>query len=372
MDSMLDQSITVDAEHLMALKHGKRMAPFPEQSVSSPTSFARKIKDDSSDEEEIGFVPHNRGNKLKRRANPITGGCRLFVPDISALDEQEHEIRSNFRRSLAASGMGSSSIPTGGTGLSSRSALASSSNGMRREVIQIRGSTAGRLLEGEDGSGGHAEDMVSEDENPYADIKIGEIFSPLESSTEILQRPQLRKLFKSPQLQIMAVHAMAMIEREKMVNKMMSRVALILQGDDPLYPQLGYGMGEGCSTAMMGMPDQEELVAGNRNWKEKGEDQEQVQKTLSLLMENINCSNQYIDLLSESRDGVNHVSKQKRRLWKKLKEKRERELRRRMLSKGSGNKGAHSNSGQASSMMQQQHQHSQQQQQQHHHRDKHS
>ncbi|KAF9927204.1 hypothetical protein BGZ67_007646 [Mortierella alpina] len=281
---MLDQSITVDAEHLMALKHGKRMAPFPEQSVSSPTSLARKIKDDSSDEEEIGFVPHNRGNKLKRRANPITGGCRLFVPDISALDEQEHEIRSNFRRSLAASGMGSSSIPTGGTGLSSRSALASSSNGMRREVIQIRGSTAGRLLEGEDGSGGHAEDMVSEDENPYADIKIGEIFSPLESSTEILQRPQLRKLFKSPQLQIMAVHAMAMIEREKMVNKMMSRVALILQGDDPLYPQLGYGMGEGCSTAMMGMPDQEELVAGNRNWKEKGEDQEQVQKTLSLLM----------------------------------------------------------------------------------------
>ncbi|KAF9571769.1 hypothetical protein EC968_000215 [Mortierella alpina] len=346
---MLDQSITMDAEHLMALKHGKR-----------------KIKDDSSDEEEIGFVPHNRGNKLKRRANPITGGCRLFVPDISALDEQEHEIRSNFRRSLAASGVGSSSIPTAGTGPSSRSAMASSSNGMRREVIQVRGSTAGRLV-GEDGT---VEDMVSDDENPYADIKIGEIFSPLESSTEILQRPQLRKLFKSPQLQIMAVHAMAMIEREKMVNKMMSRVALILQGDDPLYPQLGYGMGEGCSTAMMGMPDQEELVAGNRNWKEKGEDQEQVQKTLSLLMENINCSNQYIDLLSESRDGVNHVSKQKRRLWKKLKEKRERELRRRMLSKSGGNKGAHSHSGQASSMMQQQHAHSQQQQQ--HHRDKHS
>ncbi|KAF9950519.1 hypothetical protein BGZ72_007854 [Mortierella alpina] len=361
---MLDQSITVDAEHLMALKHGKRMAPFPEQSVSSPTSLARKMKDDSSDEEEIGFVPHNRGNKLKRRANPITGGCRLFVPDISALDEQEHEIRSNFRRSLAASGAGSSSIPSVGAGSSSRS----SSNGLRREVIQVRGSTTGRLM-GEDGSGGHAEETLSDDENPYADIKIGEIFSPLESSTEILQRPQLRKLFKSPQLQIMAVHAMAMIEREKMVNKMMSRVALILQGDDPLYPQLGYGMGEGCSTAMMGMPDQEELVAGNRTWKEKGEDQEQVQKTLSLLMENINCSNQYIDLLSESRDGVNHVSKQKRRLWKKLKEKRERELRRRMLSKGGGNKGGHSHSAQASSMMQQQHQHSQQQQQ--HHRDKH-
>lgn len=251
--------------------------------------MAKKIKDDSSDEEEIGFVPHNRGNKLKRRANPITGGCRLFVPDISALDEQEHEIRSNFRRSLAASGVGSSSIPVAGAGSSSRSAMASSSNGMRREVIQVRGSTTGRLL-GEDGSSGNAEDMVSDDENPYADIKIGEMFSPLESSTEILQRPQLRKLFKSPQLQIMAVHAMAMIEREKMVNKMMSRVALILQGDDPLYPQLGYGMGEGCSTAMMGMPDQEELVAGNRTWKEKGEDQEQVQKTLSLLMVREQCT----------------------------------------------------------------------------------
>ncbi|KAG0347372.1 hypothetical protein BGZ54_004931, partial [Gamsiella multidivaricata] len=124
----------------------------------------------------------------------------------------------------------------------------------------------------------------------------------------------LRKLFESPQLQIMAVHAMAMIEREKMVNKMMSRVALILQGDDPLYPQLGYGMGEGCSTAMRGKPDQEELIEGNKTWQEHGEDQEQ---------ENINCSNQYIDLLNESRDSVNHVLKQKRRLWKKLKEKRE-------------------------------------------------
>src|SRR5690242_11666652 len=82
---------------------------------------------------------------------------------------------------------------------------------------------------------------------------MSEILSPLETSTEILQRTQHCTMFKSPQLQIMAVHAMAMIEREKKVNKMMSRVALILQGDDPLYPELGYGMGEGCSTARMGM-----------------------------------------------------------------------------------------------------------------------
>ncbi|KAF9184158.1 hypothetical protein BGZ51_003522 [Haplosporangium sp. Z 767] len=354
---MLDQSVTMDAEHLMALKHGKRSAPFPEGPImSTPTIMARKVREESSDEEEIGFVPHNRGNKLKRRANPITGGCRLYIPDMitdsNNMDANEQEIRANFRRSLVASTpptFGSSPTATAAT-----TTLAAGSSGTKslslnkREVIQVR--PVGGLDD-------EAGEELSDDENPYADIKMGELLSPLETSTEILQRPQLRKLFRSPQLQIMAVHAMAMIEREKLVNKMMSRMALILQGDDPLYPQLGYGMGEGCSTASMGMPDQEEFIKRNKEWREKGEDQAQVQKTLSLLMENINCSNQYIDLLSESRNAVNHVSKQKRRLWKKLKEKREREIRRRLLSKSGGAKGVHTHAGQGST--------------QQHHRDKH-
>ncbi|KAF9134725.1 hypothetical protein BGX30_011795 [Mortierella sp. GBA39] len=305
---MHDQSISLEAEHLMALKHGKRLAPFPEPSLVTAETLARKVQDGSSDEEEIGFVPHNRGNKLKRRANPVTGGCRLQVPDLNkqhhlhTQDDNEDEIRANFRRSVAVS-------------------KAAGQSG-KREVIQ--------------------EQELSDDENPYANIRLNEILSPLETSTEILQRPQHCKLFKSPQLQIMAVHAMAMVEREKKVNKMMSRVALILQGDDPLYPQLGYGMGEGCSTARMGMPDQEDLIQKNDEWKQHGEDRAQVQKTLSLLMENIHCSNQYIELLSESRDSVNHVLKQKKRLWKKLKEKREKELRHRLLSKNKKNNNSNS------------------------------
>ncbi|KAF9343928.1 hypothetical protein BGX26_005015 [Mortierella sp. AD094] len=333
----------MDAEHLMALKHSKRthgynianmLASFsplhftlvyrivipPEAPMSMPTPKARKFKEESSEDEEIGLVPHNRGHKLKRKANPTTGGCRLLVPESGAsnkyYDENEDDIHSNFRRSLA-----SSATITGGGSSGSKSTLSAN----KWEVIQIR-PVVGTEMANEAG------EELSDDENPYAGIKINEILSPLETSTEILQKPQLRKIFQSPQLQIMAVHAMAMIEREKMVNKMMSRVALILQGDDPMYPQLGYGMGEGCSTAYMGMPDQEELINGNKEWKKNGEDQEQVQKTLSLLMENINCSNQYIDLLNESRDAVNHVSKQKRRLWKKLKEKRER-MRRRLHPK---------------------------------------
>ncbi|KAG0262526.1 hypothetical protein BG011_010109 [Mortierella polycephala] len=360
---MLDQSVTMDAEHLMALKHGKRSAPFPEGPImSTPTIMARKVREESSDEEEIGFVPHNRGNKLKRRANPITGGCRLYIPDMitdsNSMDANEQGIRTSFRRSLIAStpsAFGSSPIITNiTTTTTAETAAVTGSSGTKssslnkREVIQVR-----RV----GGLGDEAGEELSDDENPYADIKMGELLSPLETSTEILQRPQLRKLFHSPQLQIMAVHAMAMIEREKLVNKMMSRMALILQGDDPLYPQLGYGMGEGCSTASMGMPDQEEFIKRNKEWRENGEDRAQVQKTLSLLMENINCSNQYIDLLSESRNAVNHVSKEKRRLWKKLKEKRERELRRRLLSKSGGAKGVHTHAGQGST--------------QQHHRDKH-
>ncbi|KAF8938213.1 hypothetical protein BGZ47_008675 [Haplosporangium gracile] len=317
----------------MALKHGKRLAPFPEPpSPATPETLARKVQDGSSDEEEIGFVPHNRGNKLKRRANPVTGGCRLQVPDINkqihlhlTQEDNEDEIRANFRRSVAVS------KTTGQSG--------------KREVIQVRRSGGGggdrAVFHGDeiDGAAGGQQQQqeLSDDENPYANIRMSEILSPLETSTEVLQRPQHCKLFKSPQLQIMAVHAMAMIEREKKVNKMMSRVALILQGDDPLYSELGYGMGEGCSTARMGMPDQEDLIQNNDEWKQHGEDRAQVQKSLSLLMENIHCSNQYIELLSESRDSVNHVLKQKKRLWKKLKEKREKELRHRLLSKNKKN-----------------------------------
>ncbi|KAF9334665.1 hypothetical protein BG006_001750 [Podila minutissima] len=323
----------MDAEHLMALKHGKRAGGGFSETPMAPIITARKIKEESSDEEEIGHVPHNRGNKLKRKANPITGGTRLIVPELtkansSGLEDNEEEIRANFKRSLAvsSSGRGSSS---------------------KREVIQIHRTHRGSIsVPGVDGATVLDGLLEDSDEDPYAEVKINEILSPLESSTEILKRPQLRKLFQSPQLQIMAVHAMAMIEREKMVNKMMSRVALILQGDDPLYPQLGYGLGEGCSSGYMGMPDEQEYINGNEEWKKKGEDQEQVQKTLSLLMDNINCSNQYIDLLSQSRDGVNHVLKEKKRLWKKLKEKREKELRRRFLSKG--NKGGAGSNNQAS------------------------
>jgi len=237
---------------------------------------ARKVSDDTSEEEEIGFVPHNRGNKLKRRANPVTGGCRLILAEATTTTDagngvtsMEIDIDDDLRSHSKPTIVGFSNTKSSRAGTLSQ----------KREVIQVYGqrSRAGAVA-GQDAG------QEFSDDDPYAEIKINELLSPLETSTDILQRPQLRKLFQSPQLQIMAVHAMAMIEREKTVNKIMSRVALILQGDDPLYPELGYGLGEGCSTALMGMPDQEEFIAGNKEWKKRGEDQEEVQKTLSLLM----------------------------------------------------------------------------------------
>ncbi|KAF9434634.1 hypothetical protein BGZ76_007691 [Entomortierella beljakovae] len=305
---MLDYSTPMDAEHLVALKHSKRI-PLPQEApMSMPTTKIKKSREDEWEEEESGIYAHNRGHKLKRKSVNIKSGGRLNVNEFNPSNgyQDENDDESGYRRSTAGN--------TAGSRYSNSS----------RDITVIR--SLGIEMTGEAG------EELSDDENPYAGIKVNELLSPLETPTEILQRPQLRKVFQSPQLQIMAVHAMAMIEREKEVNKMMSRLALILQGDDPLYPQLGYGMGEGCSTAQRGKPDQEEYINGNKEWKKHGQDREQVQETLSLLMENINCSNQYIDLLNESRDAVNHVSKEKRRLWKKLKEKREK-MRRRMHPK---------------------------------------
>ncbi|KAG0235525.1 hypothetical protein BGW42_005138 [Actinomortierella wolfii] len=168
-------------------------------------------------------------------------------------------------------------------------------------------------------------DDDDDEEDPYADIRIPELLAPLEHSTDILTRAPLRRIFESPELQIMAVHGMAMIEREKTMNKAMARLAMVLQGDDPFCADLGYGYGEGCSSAPMGQPEQPHLVQQNKEWKRKGEDREAVQETLALLMENIHCSNQYMELLSRSRDAVNHVLRQKHELIKKLRERREKE-----------------------------------------------
>ncbi|KAF9978865.1 hypothetical protein BGZ73_008866 [Actinomortierella ambigua] len=172
---------------------------------------------------------------------------------------------------------------------------------------------------------GDLQDHDSDDDDPYAEIKLQELLAPLEHSTDILTRAPLRRIFESPELQIMAVHGMAMIEREKTVNKAMARLAMVLQGDDTHCADLGYGFGEGCSSATMGQPEQPELVHNNKEWKRKGEDREAVQETLALLMETLQCSNQYIDLLSKSRDSVNHVLRQKHQLLKKIRERRDRE-----------------------------------------------
>lgn len=65
-----------------------------------------------------------------------------------------------------------------------------------------------------------------------------DILSPIETPTDIVQRPALRRILKSNQIDALAGTAMEFIEGEKNFNKVLCRLSSILHQDDPQYLDL--------------------------------------------------------------------------------------------------------------------------------------
>lgn len=67
-----------------------------------------------------------------------------------------------------------------------------------------------------------------------------DILSPIESPIDIVQRPTLRRILKSKQIDALAGTAMEFIESEKNFNKILCRLSSILHQDDPQYLDLNF------------------------------------------------------------------------------------------------------------------------------------
>ncbi|KAJ3136093.1 hypothetical protein HDU90_003496 [Geranomyces variabilis] len=80
-----------------------------------------------------------------------------------------------------------------------------------------------------------------EEDNPYADINIDELWSMPSTPAEAAALPAVVHTLRSRSLKILSQTAMTLVEREQEFNKNMSRFAQMLQSDDPLFQNIEIG-----------------------------------------------------------------------------------------------------------------------------------
>ncbi|ORZ23624.1 hypothetical protein BCR42DRAFT_344415 [Absidia repens] len=267
------------------------------------TPAKKWINDNESDsDQEVGLVPHNRGYKLKRWApsDAQFGGNKLRAP--KTLSEETDLIKA----------------------------------GKKHTVVKRKR----RFLE----------DEASDEEDPYTLINIEDILSPIETPTDIVQRPALRRILKSGQIDALAGTAMEFIEGEKNFNKVLCRLSSILHQDDPQYLDLNFDnaspMTNGSTTTtdalfkteVMDNETDTTTEAGHATEDDataviKKEDDdaamavttaddenaaEVVRHVKELLLENINYSNEYLARLQGARDKLTKARLQKDALYAEL------------------------------------------------------
>ncbi|CAG8483748.1 6300_t:CDS:2 [Ambispora gerdemannii] len=256
--------------------------------------------EDSSSKEEIGFTPHNRGNKLKRRAEALNGGPKLKAPygyheDLEYIDPP---------------------------------------SGKRRHIIYRIPQSSETLLPF---SG-------DEEENPYKEVSIKDILGPLETPEDIIRRPALKRVLRDLRLNKLAQQFSQMIEDEHRYNKILTRLYNILQGDDPMYQELDFRInplpetvttrvskteksegGSGFGVLNMGLQGNES-IKGKRALEGKDDGLETLKEIREKLLEQLDFSGQFLTKLTSARAGIVGACKQKERLYIRMKE-REKVLR---------------------------------------------
>ncbi|KAI9322270.1 hypothetical protein BX666DRAFT_2103654 [Dichotomocladium elegans] len=290
------------------------------QSSSSATPAKWLQGKDAGGEEtdQVGLVAHNRGYKLNNwgPSESQFGGNKLRAP--RTLAHQEEYIQGNKKRMVVK---------------------------RRRRNL---------------------DDELSDvaDDDPYRQINIEDILSPIEVPTDIVQRPALKRIIKSPQIEGLARTAMEFIESEKNFSKILSRLSAILHHDDPQYLDLEFertpeqrrkrkamsamdategsegkkldGEEKGKDTdradAAMSENNKKDEAAAETMSEPKKEDVEMeddlgpdteaievVRSVRELLLENINFSNEYLSRLQSARDKLTKAHMQKEALYNQLK-----------------------------------------------------
>ncbi|KAI8063480.1 hypothetical protein BC940DRAFT_341509 [Gongronella butleri] len=231
------------------------------------------INDNESDsEQEVGLVPHNRGYKLKRWATSDEQFSGNKLRAAKSITEEAELIKAGKKHTVVK---------------------------RKRRAM---------------------EDDASDDEDPYTTINIEEILSPIETPTDIIQRPALRRILKSKQIDALAGTAMEFIEGEKNFNKILCRLSSILHEDDPQYLDLNLAANdedtEMATTTTNGTDNAQE----DADDKKEDHPAELLRHVKELLLENINYSNEYLTKLQGARDRLTKARLQKDALYNELKQ----------------------------------------------------
>ncbi|KAG9291875.1 hypothetical protein G9A89_012160 [Geosiphon pyriformis] len=269
-----------------------------EEHLETTTEFMRIKKELSDDddgslkEQEIGFTPHNRGNKLKRRAEALSGNPKLRAP-YGYHEDLEHVIGPS---------------------------------GQRRHIIYRIPKDVDKMLEF---SG-------DEEDNPYKE--------------DIVKRPALKRVLKDQRLSKLSAAFSQMIEDEHSFNKVLNRLYTILQGDDPMYQELDFRInplpetvttrvskteksegGSGFGVLNMGLQGNES-IKGKRALEAKDDGLETLKDIREKLLEQLDYSRQFLRKMTAARDLIIRVCRQKEKLYCRMKERNRRETKSRYIN----------------------------------------
>ncbi|SAM02909.1 hypothetical protein [Absidia glauca] len=164
----------------------------------------------------------------------------------------------------------------------------------------------------------HLDDDATDEEDPYTLINIEEVLSPIETPTDIVQRPALRRILQSGHINALAGTAMEFIEGEKDFNKVLCRLSAILHKDDPQY--LDVDLDDTPSSTQTDTIEEPTTDAKDSNDTTASTTSENkvVRHVKELLLENINLSNEYLARLQGARDKLTKARLQKEALYTEL------------------------------------------------------
>jgi hypothetical protein len=262
--------------------------------MSLDNSMTRGMNDESiSREQDIGLVPHNRGHKMKHRAEALDSGVKLRAPYGYVEDKEVVEIP----------------------------------NGTRRPVIYRVDKEATD----------QATDFEGDPyDNPYKDINVEDILGPLEKPEDAVRKSHYRRILRSKHLESLANELMERIEKEHEFNKKISRLMIVLQGDDADHQDLDFRLNPPPETVSTRVFKAEEVEGGKNfgvlnvglqgNDRSKGkraqEAKDQGLETLitvrEQLQEQLESSNEILRRYQETREGVLKAIRQKNMIYKRL------------------------------------------------------
>ncbi|RHZ44126.1 hypothetical protein Glove_757g14 [Diversispora epigaea] len=256
-------------------------------------STSNVINDETK--EEIGLTPHNRGHKMKNRAAALDSGVRLRAPygyqeDLGLVD-----------------------IP----------------NGSRRHIIyRINKSEAESMTE----FYGEAID------NPYKDIDVKEILSPLKKPEDAVRRSDYLRILKNQHLEHSAIILRNKIEKENIYRRNMVKLMDTLQGDDVMYQDLDFRLNPPQETVSTRVIKAEEVEGGlgfgvlnvglQGSDRSKGKlAQETKDQGLEVLIHvrnqlqvQLECCNEVLRSYTQIREAVLGVIRRRNQVYKKLRE----------------------------------------------------